>query len=95
MRSDFSYKGDNVEKNGVYMIWPEFEDAKGRVITDVNYPIPVKGTARMFIVNPKMRSDIHCKRARVGTECFFMIGSRKIAKAKIIEIVDLYSNPKQ
>ena len=32
------------------MIWPEFEDTNGNLITDTNLPVPKYGMARMWIL---------------------------------------------
>jgi hypothetical protein len=92
-RSDFEYAEKIVEDKGrLYMIWPEFEDEQGDVITDSDLMISVNGTARMWIINPEMRS-IHKERIQIGTKGYFMEGARRTAECEVIEIAGLLSNP--
>jgi hypothetical protein len=89
MRCDFSYEGDDVARDGIYMIWPEFEDAAGVPLPD-KAAVPTAGTATMWIVVPEMRIEVHRKKARVGVRGFFMVGGTKIASAEIVEIHALH-----
>lgn len=93
-RADFSYAGDDIKKTGIYAIHPEFEDEEGNIILDDNVPVPSEGTARMWILFPLMRREVHVHRVRVGMFGYFMEGSRKVADAEIIEILGLYDNAK-
>lgn len=52
-RSDFSFVG----VDGVFRIWPEFEDTEGHVILHNDRPVPVEGTARMWVIHPEMGSS--------------------------------------
>ena len=45
-RCDWCYDGDDPVNDGVYMIWPMFEDSAGRPVPD-GIPVSVAGTARM------------------------------------------------
>ncbi|MBB3127063.1 hypothetical protein FHS19_001717 [Paenibacillus rhizosphaerae] len=90
-RSDFFYEGDNL-KDGIYMIHPEFEDATGNIILDDTTPVPLEGTARMWIIFPEMRKRVHINKLRNGVKGYFMEGSRKVATAEVIEILELHSN---
>lgn len=92
MRSDFLYADDDINEVGIYMIHPEFEDSNGEVITDLSQQINPVGTAKMWVLIDEMRKKIHCEKATVGVEGYFMSGSKRIAKVKIIEIVDLNKN---
>lgn len=92
LRCDFSYEGDDISKDGIYMIYPEFEDENGDVILDMNKPIQLVCTARMWIVIPEMRNDIHKSRIEVGTKGYMMEGSRKIGEVEVIRIVGLHTN---
>lgn len=87
---DFWYEDENHTVDGVFMIWPEFEDKNGEVISSGF--VLEEGTARMWIVSEKFR-DYHQKRIKVGTIGYFMEGSRRMAKCEVTEIVDLMSNP--
>ena len=89
-RSDFSIEGE--EENRLYMIWPEFEDQKGNIITDEQIKVPPSGTARMWIVSNEMRPH-HYEKIKVGTVGYFREGRRKVADCEVIEILGLLTNP--
>ncbi|RNB85144.1 hypothetical protein EDM56_19750 [Brevibacillus fluminis] len=92
LRCDFSYAGDDVQKDGLFAIHPEFEDKNGEVIMDNTIPVSGKGTARMWILFPEMRREVHLERIKVGVRGFFMEGPRKIASIEVIELVGLREN---
>ena len=92
LRCDFHYAGDDLEEVGLYMIYPEFLNADGQPIDD-EIPIPLEGTASMWILVPESRSRVHRERIQVGTTGFFMEGSRKIGSVTVTELVGLHSNP--
>jgi hypothetical protein len=73
------------------MIWPEFENADGEIILENNKPVPVQGTARMWIINAKGR-PIHQKKIQIGTQCHFWEG-RWTADCEVIDILALHTNP--
>ena len=87
LRSDFWYESDDHEMSGVFMIWPEFEDAEGNVVLKNNEPVLPTGTARMWIVNKQLR-PYHQKRIKVGTKGYFIEGKRT-ADCEVIEILRL------
>jgi hypothetical protein len=74
------------------MIWPEFEDDQGNIITNTDIRVKSIGTARMWIVIPKMR-QFHRDKIKVGLKGFFMEGSRRVAECEVIEILGLLTNP--
>ena len=74
------------------MIWPEFEDEQQKIILDNTMSVPQSGTAKMWIINEKMRT-FHCERVKVGLKCHFWEGKRT-ADCEVIEIVGLHTNPK-
>lgn len=90
IRSDFWYECDNHEIDGIFMIWPEFEDENGGLI--LSGQVLREGIARMWIINSKMRK-YHQSQITKGTKGFFMEGGRKTADCEVIEIVDLMINP--
>jgi len=90
IRSDFRYVDQKLNGTGVWMIWPEFEDEKGELILDRATPVPVSGTARMWIINPERRS-FHQSRIAIGTKAYFMEG-RPVAECEVIAIVGLMEN---
>src|SRR4028118_70696 len=67
MRCDFSYVGDDVHRDGLYMIWPEFENDDGDILPEET-EIPHRGFASMWIVAPAMR-QVHRTKAQVGAKC--------------------------
>ena len=89
IRSDFWYEHSNHTINGIFMIWPEFEDENGKVIG--LEMVAREGIARMWIVNNDLRS-YHQQRITVGTKDYFMEGIRT-AECEVIEIMGLMSNP--
>ena len=88
IRCDFSYAGDDIQKTGIYMIWPEFEDAEGLPIPE-GHEIPEAGTATMWIVNREEYEEFHRERVRPGVRGFFMVGSRRIAEAEVTDVLRL------
>ncbi|MDQ0874611.1 hypothetical protein QFZ77_003270 [Paenibacillus sp. V4I3] len=92
-RSDFFYDGDEI-KDGIYAIHPEFEDEHGNIILDDINPVLLEGTALMWILFPEMRKEVHVKRIQNGVTGYFMEGSKKVAIAEVIEILDLHLNAK-
>jgi len=93
-RSDFWYDHpEHSNTNRIFMIHPEFEDAEGAVITASNVSVPERGNARMWILDPQMRSYHHDK-IKVGLIGYFMEGSRRVAECEVIEIIDLLVNPR-
>lgn len=88
--SDFSIDGE--ENNRLYMVWPEFEDKFGNVITDDSVPVPISGTAKMWIVRENMRPH-HYGKINVGVIGYFREGRRKVADCEVIEILGLLTNP--
>ena len=88
MRCDFSYEGDDVAKTGIYMIHPEFEDANHSPLPE-GQEVPHSGTATMWIVNRDTYREFHREKVRPDVRCFFMVGSRRIAEAEVIDILGL------
>ena len=91
-RSDFWYEHEDHKSIKLFAIWPEFEDEYGEVITEIERPIPLVGTARMWVVRPQMREH-HCGKIQPGLKAYFMEGPRKVAECEIIEILGLQTNP--
>ena len=92
-RSDFWYYHElQPNPNSIYIIWPEFEDEQGNVITDSEIRVNQRGTARMWIIAAKGRR-MHRDRITVGMKGYFMEGARRVAECEVIEILGLHSNP--
>ncbi|MBD0384884.1 hypothetical protein [Paenibacillus sedimenti] len=92
LRCDFSYDGDNIRETGIFAIHPEFEDELGNVILDRTLPIPQHGTARMWILFPQMRREVHIDRIKLGVIGYFVAGARRLGQLEVIEILGLYEN---
>jgi hypothetical protein len=88
-RSDLHYDGEDMDRDGIYMIWPEFLDAGGSVISDEQSLVPPEGEAFMWILLFDRMKEYHRVRATPGRHCWFMEGSRKVAEARIIEQIGL------
>lgn len=91
-RCDFAYAGDDISKTGIYMIHPEFEDEEGNVILEQDKSVKRTGTARMWILMPEMREQIHRNRIKVGTKGYFMEGSKRVGEIEVIRVVGLLTN---
>ncbi|MEH6396064.1 hypothetical protein [Pseudoalteromonas sp.] len=90
-RSDWFYDGDDLNIEGLSMIWPTFENKSGDIFeNEIN--VQREGFARMTVVVPEIRKSIHQKRIKIGTKGFFMEGSKKVAEAEVVEILDLHKD---
>mgnify|MGYP001181786182 CR=1 FL=1 len=87
-RSDFWYEHENQKPNQIFMIWPEFLDDQGKVITTKESRVPSSGKAQMWIVNQEM-TKYHQGRIYIGLEGFFMEGGTRVAQCQVTEIVGL------
>ncbi|QEC44563.1 hypothetical protein [Pseudobacter ginsenosidimutans] len=65
IRSDFWYDFEGHSQNQLYMIGPEFEDSLGNIILDNSNPLPINGTALMWIIVPERR-PYHQGKVKVG-----------------------------
>ena len=92
IRTDFLYEGDDPGIDGIHMIWPEFIDDSGLVITDRTLNIPSHGRALMWIGMHESRVKTHQKRLKVGTNGYLVVGSTKLATAKVTKIIGLHTN---
>jgi hypothetical protein len=75
-RSDFGYEHPDIVTSDsgplrVFMIWPEFENTEGQVISDNTKPVEKTGTAGMWILNPDFRA-FHSGRITAGMRGDFM-----------------------
>ena len=83
IRSDFLYEGDDPSKDGIFMIWPEFLDAEGNVITRKDSQVEPTGHANMWICFEEM-IPYHKERLKVGTKGYMVAGSKKLANLKVL-----------
>ncbi|MEO0468015.1 MAG: hypothetical protein AAF206_00235 [Bacteroidota bacterium] len=90
IRCDFSFADEPGPQQ--YMIWPEFEDANGEPIMNKTDRLPVEGTARMWIADPRMR-PVHYEKIKLGVKCHFREGLMYTADCEVIEILGLTTNP--
>ncbi len=88
-RSDFHYEGEDMQVDGIYMIWPEFLCPDGSVMLEPETLVPESGEAYMWILLFDRMRDYHRERAVRGRRGWFMEGSRKVAEATIIEQIGL------
>jgi hypothetical protein len=87
-RFDFRYPNDGDLRNSHYIIWPEFEDEGGFAILDKWIPIQTSGTAKMWIVNPKL-TGYHRNYLKLGTVGYMTSGAEDIAECEVIELINL------
>lgn len=88
MRVDFLYHGDDIENDGVYMIWPEILDENGMVqLNNTPGEINQSGFANMWIVNDEFR-EYHKTRIKIGTRGQWWRGGR-IARVEVVKVVGL------
>ncbi|MBE9527158.1 MAG: hypothetical protein IME94_09320 [Proteobacteria bacterium] len=92
MRTDFLYDGDDPKVDGIHMIWPEFLDSDGDVITNKNEEISKKGKALMWILIPESRDKVHRHRIKEGEKGYWVFGSKKLARVTVTKILGLYKN---
>jgi hypothetical protein len=90
-RWDFLYEGDDSQKDGISMIWPEAVDSNGVILPEG--PIPMSGTAFMFVVVPERRK-YHIERLRPGARGFFVEGPHRVAECTVTRILYLHDNPR-
>ena len=88
-RSDLHYEGEDIQKDGIYMIHPEFLNEDGSVMLDSDIMVPWTGRAFMWILFFEKMWDYHRQRDTPGRRCWFMEGSKKVAEATIIEQIGL------
>jgi hypothetical protein len=87
-RWDFLYAQDEPQKNGIWMIWPEFIGADR-----LPFPtglVPSSGRALMFIVSPELAS-YHRTRIATGTKGFMVEGGRRVAACEVVAVHGLAS----
>ena len=92
LRCDFTYEGDDPQKDGIYMVHPEFLNESGSPLPE-QAEVPLVGSASMWILVPEMRASVHWSRAKVGVRGHFMEGSRKVGDVEIVQIKGLLENP--
>ena len=93
IRWDFCYGHDGKHKeNQLWMIWPEFLDETGNVITQKTEPVPSSGKARMWIVSDASRK-YHQDKIKIGMEANGHEGGTVVAKYRGSKIVGLMTNP--
>ncbi|WP_159473688.1 hypothetical protein [Dyadobacter sp. 3J3] len=89
-KPNFWYFHEDNHKGLQFMIWPEFENEKGDIIMENNIPVPLDGTAKMWIISPDF-IDYHKGKIIIGTKGFFKEGARNIAECEVIELLNIKS----
>ena len=92
LRCDFMYEGDDPQRDGLFMIHPEFLDPLGQPVGE-GEAVSLDGTASMWILMPEMRVKVHQARIAVGVRGHFMEGARKIGDVQVTDVVALHANP--
>ena len=87
-RSDFWYDNEEHKKGMSFIIWPEFEDEHGNVITDKSISVREHGTARMWIINDEF-IKYHQGKINIGTIGYFKEGQRSTAECEVIELINI------
>lgn len=92
VRWDFWYDHEENMDNTLFMIWPEFLDESGQVVTQRDGPVQITGKAQMWIINDAMRLH-HQDKIHVGMKANAHEGLRVVAKYLVTEIAGLMTNP--
>ena len=90
MRCDFAYAGDDLSKEPVYMILPEFEDDAKQPLS-THAVVPRSGFASMWIRSDDLRQSVHRTRINVGVRGFFVVGPHPIAEVEVTEVLGLHT----
>ena len=88
IRWDFWYEHQAHPKGMLFMIYPEFEDSNGNVITNPTLTVSKYGTARMWILATE-KIEYHRNKIKIGTHGFFMEGNKKVGECEVIELINL------
>ncbi|PHR23159.1 MAG: hypothetical protein COA38_17235 [Fluviicola sp.] len=89
LRSDFWYEHENHTLQGIFMIWPEFENENGELIETGS--VLEEGVARMWIINDSLR-PYHKEKIKIGIKGYFIEGQRT-GECEVISIIGLMENP--
>ena len=92
IRWDFLYHGDDPQRDGLYMIWPEFLDDAGKPLPDG--PVPYEGIAHMFILSDDLREQVHQRRLAIGLKGYFVEGPKRVAECEVTELIGLSQVPR-
>jgi hypothetical protein len=87
VRPDFWYDHPEHHKDNLFIIWPEFEDERGKII-DKNNSVSETGTARMWIIDEKLIS-YHRGKIAIGTKGYFREGGHSYAECEVIELINI------
>ena len=88
IRWNFWYEHPAHTKGALFMIYPEFEDSSGNVISDITSTVPKYGTARMWIMATE-KIEYHRGKITIGTHGYFVEGNIKVGECEVIELVNL------
>ena len=87
IRWDFLYDGDDPQRDGAFIIWPEFVDPAGSPLPEG--PVPSHGLAQMFILSDSMREQVHRHRIAVGVKGYFIEGLKRVAECEVTRLIGL------
>ena len=82
---DLAYEGD---ESGAWMIHYALLDEK-RCLLPHNVACQGEANAYFRILNPELRKTVHKQRVKPGTQFFIVVGSQKIAKGVVTEVLHL------
>ncbi|MCL6274232.1 hypothetical protein M3P19_09435 [Muricauda sp. 2012CJ35-5] len=88
---DFSYEHPSHTADDLFMIWPQFLDKNGKVISKSIAQVPQSGSARMWVVSDDMKK-YHKDKIYVGMKAYGMEGPRIVAHYLVTKIVDFAQN---
>ena len=91
IRWDFAYHGEDIQKDSIFMIWPDFYDTNNDSLSK-DQPLPLDEIlmARMTIVSDEMRDEIHKRRIDVGTRFYCQEGEKRVAEGSVTRITGLH-----
>lgn len=79
-------------KDGASMIWPEFVDASGRMLSEGE--VPASGLADMYVISPERRA-FHAPRICAGTKGYFVEGATRVAECEVVSVSGLHTNRRE
>lgn len=88
---DFAYDVSGINPETLYMIWPQFVDETGTLLSEdlpLSPGVPLR--AFMYIVVDEMRETIHRERLRIGTKFYCHEGPRRVAAGEVTALLALH-----
>ena len=91
IRRNFSYADKSILKGGTTMVWPEFVTSEGEILPEYE-PMPVHGSADMFIIIPASRS-LRAQHIEFGVRSYFHEGCA-IGVCEVVAVLGIHENLK-